>query len=80
MKQAVILLLIVLLASCVGPEAKTSNMSNPRRMELNNASKYYDLNYRVYTLEGCEYILVGSGNNRWGSHKGNFKNPIHYTK
>jgi hypothetical protein len=80
MKQAIILLLVLSLASCVGPEAKTSNMANPRRMELNNSSKYYDLNYRVYTLEGCEYILVGAGNNRWGSHKGNCKNPIHYTK
>ena len=80
MKQAIILLLVLSLASCVGPEAKTSNMVNPRRMELDNSSKYYDLNYRVYTLEGCEYILVGAGNNRWGSHKGNCKNPIHYTK
>lgn len=39
--------------------------------ELNN--KYY----KVYTLEGCEYILVGDGNGRWGSHKGNCTNPIH---
>jgi hypothetical protein len=33
--------------------------------------------YAIYTLEGCEYILVGVGNNRWGSHKGNCSNPIH---
>ncbi len=53
---------------------------NPHRMELDNSSKYYDENYKVYTLEGCEYIVVGNGNGRWGSHKGNCKNPIHYTK
>ena len=33
--------------------------------------------YKVYTLEECEYIVSGYGNTRWGSHKGNCKNPIH---
>ena len=56
------------------------NHKNPRRIELSTEAKNYDRNYEVYTLEGCEYILVGAGNNRWGSHKGNCKNPIHYTK
>ncbi len=45
--------------------------------ELNNNSERYDLNYKVYTLEGCEYIVIGVGNTRWGSHKGNCSNPIH---
>jgi hypothetical protein len=46
-------------------------------MELDNTSQYYDQNYKVYTLEGCEYIVVGVGKTQWGSHKGNCKNPIH---
>ena len=50
---------------------------DPHRMELDNDSRYYDQNYRVYSLEGCEYIVVGAGNYQWGSHKGNCKNPIH---
>ena len=45
--------------------------------ELNNNSGRYDLNYKVYTLEGCEYIVIGVDNTRWGSHKGNCTNPIH---
>ena len=49
-----------------------------KRMELDKNSQYYDQNYKVYTLEGCEYIVVGYGNSRWGSHKGNCKNNIHY--
>lgn len=49
-----------------------------KRMELDTTSQYYDQQYKVYTLEGCEYIVVGYGNTRWGSHKGNCKNPIHY--
>lgn len=48
-----------------------------KRMELDTTSQYYDQQYKVYTLEGCEYIVVGYGNTRWGSHKGNCKNPIH---
>jgi hypothetical protein len=36
--------------------------------------------YRIFTLDGCEYLVVGVGQARWGSHKGDCKNPIHYTK
>jgi hypothetical protein len=68
-------LLVVLGCTDTGKKQK-----NPRRIELSTEAKNYDQNYEVYTLEGCEYILVGAGNNRWGSHKGNCKNPIHYTK
>jgi len=49
-----------------------------KRMELDKNSQYYDQNYKVYTLEGCDYVVVGYGKDRWGSHKGNCKNPIHY--
>jgi hypothetical protein len=76
MKRILILISITfLITSCnenLGPKAPDS-----KRMELDLASKYHDQNYKVYTLEGCEYILVGSGNGQWGSHKGNCKNPIH---
>ena len=54
-----------------------STKSNPHKMELDNTSRYWDQNYRVYTLEGCEYIVVGVGKMQWGSHKGNCSNPIH---
>jgi hypothetical protein len=76
MKRILILISITfLIESCnenLGPKAP-----NSKRMELDLASKYHDQNYKVYTLEGCEYILVGSGNGQWGSHKGNCKNRIH---
>ena len=49
-----------------------------KRMELDSTSRYSDQNYKVYTLEGCDYVVVGYGKDRWGSHKGNCKNPIHY--
>ncbi len=31
----------------------------------------------VVIYDSCEYIVAGAGTNRWGSHKGNCKNPIH---
>jgi hypothetical protein len=58
-----------------GQKAPTDN-----RLELDSTSNYYDQNYRVYTLEGCEYIVVVYGNQRWGSHKGNCKNHINSQK
>lgn len=72
---SILTLSLVLLGSC--EVEKENKAPNPHRMELNNESEYFDQNYRIYTLEGCEYIVVGFGKNQWGSHKGNCKNPIH---
>ena len=75
-----ILAVLVGLLVVIGCADSSKQTPDPHKMELDETSKYYDQNYRVYTLEGCEYIVVGNGNGRWGSHKGNCKNPIHYTK
>jgi len=72
----ILLILIVLLT--VGCKNTTKNKPNPHRMELINCVDDCDKNYRVYTLEGCEYVVMSIGNSQWGSHKGNCKNPIHY--
>jgi hypothetical protein len=72
---------ITIFAMLVSCESREPNAkANPHRIELDSSSKHYDQNYRVYTLEGCEYIVVGVGNSKWGSHKGNCKNPIHQVK
>jgi hypothetical protein len=44
--------------------------------ELTKGPNFYN-SYKEYSLEGCQYIVVGFGNQRWGSHKGNCSNPIH---
>ena len=75
-----ILAVLVGLLVVIGCADNNSQTPNPHKMELDNTSKYYDKNYRVYTLEGCEYIVAGAGKTQWGSHKGNCKNPIHYSK
>ena len=46
---------------------------------LSKDSQYYTTHVEEYTYEGCDYIRVGSIDNRWGGHKGNCKNPIHDT-
>lgn len=81
-KNATLLMLcalaIFLVTSCEG-NVQVSTKPDPHKMELelDNTSRYWDQNYRVYTLEGCEYIVGGVGKTQWGSHKGNCKNPIH---
>ena len=75
--------ILFLLCSSLIASACSKDMEkapDPHRMELDNASRYWDQNYKVYTHEGCEYIVVGVGKEQWGSHKGNCKNPIHQSE
>ena len=82
MRKIFIILLLILfflplvMNSCNENSRQKAPLS--KRMELDSTSRYSDQNYKVYTLEGCDYVVVGYGKDRWGSHKGNCKNPIHY--
>lgn len=69
-------LLFSVFTSCA-PETRSQKAPQSKRLVLDSTSSYSDQNYRTYTLEGCEYIVIGVGKDRWGSHKGNCKNPIH---
>lgn len=68
---------MILSASCKEPEQEAKKNLPEGPKILQEDSKYYDQNYRVYELNGCEYIVVNYGNQQWGSHKGDCKNPIH---
>jgi hypothetical protein len=70
---------IFMLTSCV-EGVTVYPKPDPNRTELDNTSEYYDQHYKVYTFEGCEYIVINSGSSKWGSHKGNCKNPIHQSE
>jgi hypothetical protein len=65
--------LLVGISACDANE-RGQKAPDTKRMELDTLSQYSDQNYRVYTLEGCEYIVSGAGSHKWGSHKGNCKN------
>lgn len=61
-------------------ELESDTISQPIQIkELGTSSFYVDKYYQIYTLEGCEYVVVSPGNRgySWGTHKGNCKNPIH---
>jgi hypothetical protein len=74
-------ILVGLLVVVIG--CKPDNYKDPRvkvdtkHYELDNTIENFSTNYRIYTLEGCEYIVAGVGNYQWGTHKGNCNNPIH---
>jgi len=36
--------------------------------------------YKTYTIDQCEYIVVGKGQYRWGTHKGDCHNINHLTE
>jgi len=85
MKNKIIILLISILglASCREEMNEKQEPYNELRSigieELDTFDESYDRYYQIYTLEGCEYIVVSPGNSHftWGSHKGNCKNSIH---
>ena len=73
-------LVIFMVTSCVDKKTINEQVQLKRDLynqELDSTSEYYNKQYQIYTLEGCEYIKVDVGNTTWGSHKGNCKNPIH---
>jgi hypothetical protein len=74
--KKIIVAALILFSGCKEPN-KTSIQNIPENV-LDNNSENYDQQYRIYTFEGCEYIVVDISNRRWGSHKGNCKN--HKTK
>ena len=67
-------IILMLLVSCDKQKSKTA--VKPTK-ELSKTADNYYRNVTEFTYEGCEYIKVSSGQNAWGSHKGNCKNPIH---
>lgn len=80
MKRIYLIALIASLASCQTDEEAAKRKADYETHELDSTSTYYHKRYQVYTLEGCEYLVVDCGSSKWGTHKGNCKNPIHQTK
>ena len=77
-----IAMLALIMGSC---DQMNANMKEPKAptptvetsaAELTKNSNSYN-RYEEYSLEGCQYIVVGFGKERWGSHKGNCSSPIH---
>jgi hypothetical protein len=71
-------LVIFMVTSCKPENYKEPNYSiNQDKYELDSNSHFTDKAYKIYTLEGCEYIVISTGSGKWGTHKGNCTNIIH---
>ena len=66
----------MILASLISCE-KINSDTVKKYKELTVGSEISTTNVIEYTYQGCEYIVVGPPSQKWGSHKGNCKNPIH---
>ena len=67
-------MVLISLTSC--DKTISEQIENP--IELRQKSNDRFKNVTEFTYGGCEYILVGPYSQRWGSHKGNCENPIHF--
>ena len=78
-----VVILVLVFSGCnfsMKKKPEPNTVSQPVEIkQLGTSIGEYDRYYQIYTLEGCEYIVVSPGNSHltWGTHKGNCKNPIH---
>jgi hypothetical protein len=78
-----IAMLALIMSSCDQMNANRQEPKEPKptvetsagELKKKNPNSYNS--YEEYSLEGCQYIVVGFGKERWGSHKGNCSSPIH---
>ena len=70
-------LILLLLNAC---QSRQQSIKDSQSRELDSTSIYSNRNFTIYTLDSCQYIVVGIGNTSWGSHKGDCTNPIHKQK
>jgi hypothetical protein len=76
---SLLIAIMAILSSC-NPQSNSDNNHKEdvaNKLVLDSTSNNYQRVFRIYELDGCEYVVVGYGNMQWGSHKGDCKNPIH---
>ena len=80
MKYIIVLLISILLLSCQSEQQRQKSIKDSQSTELDSNSTHYDKQFKIWTLDSCQYVVVGYGNYSWGSHKGDCTNPIHKTE
>lgn len=73
-------LILLLLNACQSEKERTQSIKDSQSTVLDSTSTYSNRNFIIYTLDNCQYIVVGNGSHQWGSHKGDCTNPIHNKK
>jgi hypothetical protein len=72
-----IAIIAFILTGCNPNYGKPKSLDDSNSLVLDSTSQYYNKNFTIFKLDGCEYVVVGYGNHQWGGHKGDCKNPIH---
>lgn len=62
--------IILMIVGCAGPR-------KGKELHILNVDSLPNIEYSIYIIDSCEYIVFHNGNATWGSHKGNCKNSIH---
>jgi hypothetical protein len=63
-------LMTLMLESC-------SERQKQKEVGVYNVDTLSNINYSIYIIDSCEYIIFYGGSSTWGSHKGNCNNPKH---
>lgn len=64
------LTIMTLMVSC-------SSRDKHKEVSVYDVDSLSNIDYSIYIIDSCEYIVFYTGSSTWGSHKGNCKNPIH---
>ena len=54
-----------------------SERQKQKEVGVYNVDTLSHINYSIYIIDSCEYIIFYGGSLTWGSHKGNCNNPKH---
>ena len=54
-----------------------SERQKQKEVGVYNVDTLSHINYSIYIIDSCEYIVFYGGSSTWGSHKGNCNNPKH---
>jgi hypothetical protein len=80
MRYIIVLLISFLLFSCQSEQERQKSIKDSQSTMLDSNSTHCGKQFQIWTLDSCQYVVVGNGDYRWGSHKGDCTNPIHQTK
>ncbi len=73
-------LILLLLNACQSEQERQQSIKDNQSTVLDSTSTNEYKQFKIYTLDNCQYVVVGIGTGRWGSHKGDCTNPIHNKK
>lgn len=69
MKYIIVLLTSFLFFACQSEQEKQKSIKDSQSTELDSNSTHYNKQFKIWTLDSCQYIVIGYGNYAWGRIK-----------